>query len=131
MFDKELLFRDGTTDLTATMTGGYIQIPRGQFPLEFRLIVPTMAETGDKVVATLTYSDDGVTAREVVNLPDQITFANVVTNRTTEYAIPLFMRNFVSLTLTITNAGGLLPFNAGKVLAGIVPAGRHNKVAYP
>ena len=53
-----------------------------------RIIVPTLAETGDKIVATVTYSDDGSTAAEVVTLPD-ITYANVVTNKITEYCATL------------------------------------------
>lgn len=129
MQDAELLLRDGTTDLTATMAGSYVQLPPFVHPMFLRLIVPTMAETGDKIVATLTYSDDGVNAKEVVTLPD-ITYANVLTNKITEYSVPLFGRAYVKLTLTITDADTGSDFNAGKVLAGIVPAGRYNKIAY-
>lgn len=129
MQDNELLFRDGSTDLTETMAGSYIQLPPFVHPMALRLIVPTMAETGDKIVATLTYSDDGTNAKEVVTLPD-ITYANVLTNKITEYSVPLFGRAYAKLTLTITDADTGSDFNAGKVLAGIVPAGRHNKIAY-
>jgi len=77
-------------------------------------------------VATVTYSDDGTNAKEVVTLPD-ITYANVLTNKITEYFVPLFGRAYVKLTLTITDADAGADFNAGAVMAGIVPAGRYNK----
>jgi len=126
MQDAELLFRDGSTNLTATMAGSYIQLPPFVNPMSLRLVVPTMAETGDKIVATVTYSDDGTNAKEVVTLPD-ITYANVLTNKITEYFVPLFGRAYVKLTLTITDADAGADFNAGAVMAGIVPAGRYNK----
>ncbi len=124
MFDNEMLFRDGTTNLTATMAGSYMKIPQGLNPLECRIVVPDLAETGDKIVATLTYSDDGTNAKEVVTLPD-ITYANVHTSKITEYYIPLFGREYAKLTLTITDADTGADFNAGKVIAGVVPAGRY------
>lgn len=130
MFDKELLFRDGSTDMTATMAGSFVKLPRGLAPLELRIVVPTLAETGDKIVATVTYSNNGTDAKEVVTLPD-ITYANVVSNKITEYGVPLFGRNYAKLTLTATDADTGGDFNAGKVVAGVVPAGRYNKVAYP
>jgi len=126
MQDAELLLRDGSTDLTATMAGSYTQLPPFVNPMSLRLVVPTMAETGDKIVATVTYSDDGTNAKEVVTLPD-ITYANVLTNKITEYFVPLFGRAYVKLTLTITDADAGADFNAGAVMAGIVPAGRYNK----
>lgn len=129
MQDNELLFRDGSSNLTATMAGSYMALPPFQVPMHCRIIVPTMAETGDKIVATLTYSDDGTNAKEVVTLPD-ITYANVLTNKITEYSVPLFGRPYVKLTLTITDADAGADFNAGAVLAGIVPAARYNKRAY-
>jgi len=130
MFDNEMLFRDGSADMTATMAGSFMKVQRGPHPLACRIVVPTLAETGDKIVATLTYSDDGTNAKEVVTLPD-ITYANVVTNKITEYSVPLFGRDYVKLTLTATDADSGSDFNAGKVIAGVVPAGRYNKVAYP
>jgi len=125
MQDSELLFRDGSTDLTATMAGSYVALPPFTHPLTCRIIVPKMAETGDKIVATLTYSDDGTNAKEVVTLPD-ITYANV-TNKITEYFVPLFGRRYVKLTLTATDSDSGADFNAGAVIAGIVPAGRYNQ----
>lgn len=129
MQDNELLFRDGSADMIATMAGSYMALPPFTHPMALRLVVPTFAETGDKIVATITYSDDGVNAKEVVTLPD-ITYANVVTNKITEYSVPLFGRAYVKLTLTVTDADTGSDFNAGKVLAGIVPAARYNKRAY-
>lgn len=126
MQDNELLFRDGSTDLTATMAGSYTKLPPFNEELTLRIIVPTMAETGDKIVATITYSDDGSTAKEVVTLPD-ITYANVYTNKITEYFTPLLGRQYVKVTLTITDADSGSDFNAGKVLVAVVPAGRYNK----
>lgn len=128
MQDNELLFRDGSEDLTETMAGTYLALPPFVHPMSCRIIVPTLAETGDKIVATLTYSDDGTNAKEVVTLPD-ITYANVVTNKITEYFVPLFGRAYVKLTLTVTDADSGTDFNAGKVLAGIVPGGRYTKIA--
>lgn len=126
MQDSELLFRDGSADMTETMAGSYVALPPFTHPLTCRIIVPTLAETSDKIVATLTYSDDGTNAKEVVTLPE-ITYANVVTNKITEYFVPLFGRRYVKLTLTATDADSGSDFNAGKVLAGIVPAGRYNQ----
>ncbi len=128
MQDNELLFRDGSTNLTATMAGSYIQLPPFVHPLVCRIVVPSMAETGDKIVATLTYSDNGTDAKEVVTLPD-ITYANVLTNKITEYFVPLFGRAYVKLTLTVTDSDSGGDFNAGAVMAGIVPAGRYNNRA--
>lgn len=128
MFDNELMFRDGSTDLTATMAGSFIELPPFQHPMSCRIIVPTLAETGDKIVATVTYSDDGSTAAEVVTLPD-ITYANVVTNKITEYFVPLFGRKYVKLTLTVTDADAGTDFDAGAVQAGIVPGARYTKRA--
>ena len=128
MFDNELLFRDGSADLTATMAGSYMELPAFTHPLSCRIIVPTMAETGDKIVATLTYSDDGTNAKEVVTLPD-ITYANVLTNKITEYFVPLFGRRYVKLTLTVTDSDSGSDFNAGKVKAGVVPGGRYNNLS--
>lgn len=129
MFDNESMFRSGSTDLTASMSGSYVKIPQGLGPLELRMIVPTLAGSGDKIVATVTYSDDGTNAKEVVTLPD-ITYANVVTNKITEYAVPLYGRLYAKLDLAATDADSGADFNAGKVAAGIVPAGRYNKRAY-
>ena len=129
MQDNELLIRDGSTDLTATMAGSYTKLPPFVNPLELRIVVPTLAETGDKIVVTVTYSDDGTNAKEVVTLPD-ITYANVLTNKITEYGLPLFGRQYVKVTLTVTDADSGSDFNAGKVLVAVVPAGRYNKRAY-
>lgn len=129
MQDNELLFRDGSSNLTATMSGSYVQLPPFVHPMSCRIIVPDLAETGDKITATLTYSDDGSTAGEVVTFPDIITYANVHTNKITEFFLPLFGRAYVKLTLTITDADSGSDFNAGAVLAGIVPGARYNKIA--
>lgn len=130
MFDNELMFRDGSANMTATMAGTYVALPPATQPLVMRIIVPSLAETGDKIVATLTYSDDGTNAKEVVTLPD-ITYANVTTNKITEYAVPVFStRAYLKLTLTATDADSGSDFNAGKVAAGLVPAGRYNKRSY-
>ena len=129
MQDNELLIRDGSTNLTASMTGSYTKLPPFVNTLELRIVVPTMAETGDKIVATVTYSDDGTNAKEVVTLPD-ITYANVLTNKITEYGVPLFGRQYVKVALAVTDADSGSDFDAGKVLVAIVPAGRYNKRAY-
>lgn len=126
MQDKETLFRDGSTNLTETMAGSYLHLGPFVQPLTLRIVVPTLAETSDKIVATVTYSDDGTNAKEVLTLPD-ITYANVVTNKITEYFVPLFGREYVKLTLTVTDADSGSDFNAGKVLAGVVPGGRYNQ----
>lgn len=129
MFDNELMFRDGSTELEATMAGTYLHLPKFNVPMSCRIVVPTLAETGDKITATLTYSDDGSNAAEVVTLPDIITYANVVTNKITDFFVPLFGREYVKLTLTITDADTGSDFNAGAVQAGVVPGARYNKIA--
>jgi hypothetical protein len=130
MQDAQFLFRDGSADLTASLAGSYVDMPPQTQPMELRIVVPTLAETGDKIVAKFTYSDDGTNAKEVVTLPD-ITYANVVTNKITEYGVPLLNgRAKVKVDLTITDADTGSDFNAGKVLVALVPAGRYTKRSY-
>lgn len=126
MQDNELLLRDGTTDLTATMAGAYLHLGPFVPPLELRIVVPTMAEAGDYITPTVTYSDDGTNAKEVVTMPN-ILYADVLTNKITEYFLPLFGREYVKLTLTVKDFDTGADFNAGLVMAGVVPAGRYNK----
>lgn len=121
-----MLLRDGTANMTATLTGSYVATPRVE-DLEWRIIVPTFAETGDKLAIAFTYSDDGTNAKEVVTLPD-ITYANVVTNGKTEYYTPFLPGSaYVKVTATATDADSGSDFNAGKVLIALVPAGRYTK----
>lgn len=130
MQDAQLLLRDGSTDMTATLTGSYVAIPpQINTHMKIRIIVPTFAETGDKLSVVFTYSDDGTNAKEVVTLPD-ITYANVVTNKITEYITPLLSgANYIKVVATATDADTGSDFNAGKVLIAIVPAGRHDVLA--
>ncbi|MBI5942875.1 MAG: hypothetical protein HY864_00785 [Chloroflexi bacterium] len=125
MQDSQLLLRDGSADMTATLTGSYVLVPKAE-NLILRIVVPTFAETGDKIVFAFTYSDDGTNAKEVVTLPD-VTYAKVVTSKITEYFTPLLEgARYVKVTATVTDADAGADFNAGKVLIGIVPAGRYN-----
>jgi hypothetical protein len=128
MQDSQLLLRDGSANMTATLTGSYTAVPeQANADLSLRVVVPTLAETGDKIAVAFTYSDDGTNAKEVVTLPD-ITYANVVTNKITEYQTPLLKGSrYVKVTATVTDADSGTDFNAGKVLIAIVPAGRYNK----
>jgi len=127
MQDSQLTFRDGTADMTATLTGSYIQIPPSEADLSIRIVVPTLAETGDKLAVSFTYSDNGTDAKEIVTLPD-ITYAKVVTSKITEYFTPLLEAGrYVKVTATATDADSGTDFNAGKVLIAVVPAGRYNK----
>jgi hypothetical protein len=131
MQDAQLLLRDGSTNLTATLSGSYVLLPQPIVEAAFRIVVPDLAETGDKIVAKFTYSDDGTNAKEIVTLPD-ITYANVHTSKITEYYCPVLPgRNYVKVDLTITDADTGSDFNAGKVLVALVPGGRYNKRAAP
>lgn len=122
--DAQLLVRSAATDLTAALVGAYIAIPPLNGDAQLAIMVPTFAETGDKIVPTLTYSDDGTNAKEIVTLPD-ITYANVVTAGRTEYFYPLLQnRAYLKVDLAITDADSGSDFNAGKVSVAIVPAGR-------
>lgn len=121
-----MLLRDGTADMTATLTGSYVALPRVE-DLEWRIVVPTFAETGDKLAIAFTYSDDGANAKEVVTLPD-ITYAKVVTSGIKEYYTPFLPGSlYVKVTATATDANAGANFNAGKVLIALVPTGRYNK----
>jgi hypothetical protein len=130
MQDNEFLLRDGTANLTANLAGSYVAMPRLTQPMQWRIIVPSMAEAGDKLVVKFTYSDDGTNAKEIVTLPD-ITYANVLTNKITEYGTPVLPGSTkVKVDITITDADTGSDFNAGKVLIAMVPAGRHTKQSY-
>ena len=127
MQDSQLLLRDGSTNMTATLTGSYTAIPDPINPMEIRIVVPTFAETGDKIAPVFYYSDDGTNSKEVVTLPD-ITYAKVVTSKITEYYTPLLPGSrYIKVVLTATDADTGSDFNAGKVMVGIVPAGRYAK----
>lgn len=124
-FDAQLLLRDGSTDLTATLTGSYVAVPpQGGDDLVLHISVPALAETGDKIVAVLTTSNDGTNAVETITLAD-ITKANVDAGKTEYYCRVPANRAYVKITLTVTDSDSGSDFNAGKVLVGLVPAGRH------
>lgn len=124
-FDAQLLLRDGSADMTATLTGTYVAIPpQADGDLALRISVPSLAETGDKIAPVVTFSNDGTNALETITMPD-ITKANVDLGKTEYYCRILPNRAYVKITLTATDSDSGSDFNAGKVVVGIVPAGRH------
>ena len=62
MQDAQLLLRDGSADMTATLSGSYVALPPAANGLILRIVVPTFSETGDKLVVVFTYSDEDGTA---------------------------------------------------------------------
>jgi hypothetical protein len=126
MFDKEMMFRDGLTDLTADEAGTYAAYPVAGVPMNLRVIVPQLAEANDTIVVTITLSEDGTNA-EMTCTCRTITKANVDLG-ITEYNYPVPMKYAkikVGLDITDADSGG--DFNAGKVRVGLVPAGRYDK----
>jgi hypothetical protein len=124
MFDNEMMVRSGTTHLTADESGSYVAYPKSKFPLELCVIVPTIGQATDTIDITITLSEDGTNAAEVITMP-QITGTNVLTNKITAFycALPQ-TRPYFKVDFNITDASGS-DFDAGHVHAGLVPAGRH------
>ena len=125
MYDNEMLFRSGATDLTADEAGSYVAYPKCDVPMELRVAVPSMAEASDTIVVTITLSDDGTNAKEIITMPT-ITYANVITSGITEFFCPVPMtRAYIKVGFNITDADAGADFTAGAVVAGLVPAGRY------
>ena len=126
MFDNEIMFRSGSTTLTADEAGTFVAYPKCPEPMELRVVVPSLVagQTADTIVVTVTLSEDGTNAAEVITMPT-ITYAQVVTNHITEFffAVPM-TRPYIKVGFDITDASGS-DFTAGKVQAGLVPAGRY------
>lgn len=122
-FDKEVMFRS-TGDLTADEAGSYVAVPEGG-NMRLRVVVPQMAETNDTIAVTISLSDDGTNASEVITMPT-ITKAQVDAGQT-EFYSPIFTRRaYIKVALDITDADSGSDFNAGVVQIGLVPAGRYN-----
>lgn len=128
MFDNELLHRDGSTDLTADMAVVYKDMGS---PTDgktvMRIVVPQMAETGDTIVPTIHLSDDGVGAGERTLVGETITKALVDAGQT-QFFIPIPKSKYkhVGLALDVTDADTGTDFDAGAVIAGVVPAAEYN-----
>jgi hypothetical protein len=126
-----MLFRDGTANLTADMATVYKDFGAPtDGKLEVRIVVPTLAEASDTIVPTLHLSADGSGAGERTFVGDTITYAQVVTNKQTQFfmSIPKSPYQYVGLALDVTDADDGGDFNAGYVLAGVVPAGQYQDV---
>jgi hypothetical protein len=125
MFDNEIMVRSGTTHLTADESGSYVAYPKCVEPMELRVVVPTMAEASDTIDITVTWSADGSNPKEIEHMT-QITYANVVTSKLTEFFMPMTMhRAYFKVDIDITDADTGSDFDAGHVHIGLVPAGRH------
>lgn len=131
MFDSESLFRDGSTDLTADMATVYLDLGAPTTGKEvIRIVVPTMAEASDTIVPTVHLSADGSGAGERQIVGETISYTTVITNGQTQYfiSVPKSPYQHVGLALDVTDADTGSDFNAGKVIAGIVPAGQYQDV---
>lgn len=125
MFDNEKMFYNKI--VTADEAGAYVAYPEVNFPLELRVVVPSLAESGDTIDITITLSDDGTNAKEVITMP-QITYANVVTSKITEFFCPIPMhRAYIKVALNVTDADTGSDFTTTTALqCGLVPAGRYS-----
>lgn len=124
MFDAQLMFRS-TGDLTADEAGTYVAVPPGG-DMRLRVVVPEMAETNDTIVVTVSLSDDGTNAKEVLTMPT-ITKADVDAGKH-DYFLPIHTRRaYIKVAFDITDADAGGDFDAGVVLAGLVPAGQYTK----
>ena len=124
MYDNELMFYNAI--LTADQAGAFVAYPKADHPLVLRTVVPSLAEANDTIDITVTLSDDGVNAKEVITLP-QITYAGVVTNKITEYlnTIPM-TRNYIKVAVNVTDADTGSDFTTASAFqCGLVPAGRY------
>jgi len=126
MFDNEIMFYDKV--VTADEAGAYVAYAEVGFPLELRVVVPSLAEAGDTIDITITLSDDGSTAKETITMP-QITYAQVVTSKITEFFCPVPMhRGYIKVALNITDADTGGDFTTTSNLeCGLVPAGRYDQ----
>lgn len=129
MFDSQLMFRASSAgNLTADMAVVYLNTgaPQNGYT-EVRIVVPSMAETGDTIVPTLHLSVDGSGNGEVRVTGETITKAAVDGGRHQYFmSIPKSPYKYVGLALDITDADTGGDFNAGVVQAGIVPAGEYD-----
>ena len=128
MFDKELMFRAAAAgDLTADMAVAYLNTGAPQNGLlTVRIVVPSIAEANDTIVPILHLSVDGAGNGEVIITGETITKAGVdAGNQQYFMAVPRSPYKYVGLELDITDADAGGDFNAGVVLAGLVPAGQY------
>lgn len=125
MYDNEIMFYDKI--VTADEAGAFVAYPEVDHPLELRIVVPSLAETGDTIDVTITLSDDGTNAKEVITMP-QITYAQVVTSKITEfYTVMPMHRGYIKVALNVTDADTGSDFTTTtKLRCGLVPAGRYN-----
>jgi hypothetical protein len=123
-FDSELMFRT-TGDLTEDEAGTYVAVPEGG-EMRLRVVVPEMAEANDTIVVTVSLSDDGTNPLEVITMPT-ITKAAVDAGAH-DFFLPIKTRRaYIKVAFDITDADSGSDFDAGVVLAGLVPAGRYDK----
>jgi len=130
MFDSELLFRDGTTDLTADMATVYLDLGAPTTGREVvKIVVPEMAAANDTIVPTVHLSVDGSGAGERQIVGESFSYADWLDGKQQIFiSLPKSPYQYVGLELDITNASTGDAFNAGHVLAGIVPAGEYDDV---
>lgn len=116
MFDIDLIFRDGSTALTATGNAVLDFGAGDRMPITYEVVVPT-APTGTTPTldVKIEESDDNVTFRPFLVLP-QITAEGIyhVTGKSNA--------RYRKMTWTL---GGTTP-NFGLVVAGPVPGGLHS-----
>lgn len=122
--DKEVMFRT-TGNLTADEAGTYVPVPEGG-NMRLRVVVPQMAEANDTIVVKIHFSDDGANADEVLTMKT-ITKAGVDAGKHEYFSVVFTPRAYIKVEFDITDADAGADFNAGVVLAGLVPAGRYDK----
>jgi hypothetical protein len=94
-----------------------------------RIVVPSMAEANDTIVPTVHISVDGSGNGEVTIVGETITKAAVDGGKHQFFiSLPKSPYKYVGLALNITDADTGTDFDAGVVLAGLVPAGQYDDV---
>jgi hypothetical protein len=122
-YDKELMFRT-TGDLTADEAGTFVAVPEGG-NMTLRVVVPEMAEANDTIVVKIHLSDDGTNTDETITMKT-ITKAGVDAGKHEYFSKVFTPRAYIKVEFDITDADAGTDFDAGVVLAGLVPAGRYN-----
>ena len=130
MFDNELMFRAAAAgNLTADMAVVYLDLGAAPVhPLVVRLLVPALAEANDTIVPKIHLSVDGSGAGERLLTCETIIKTDVDGGKKEYfYAVPASKYRYAGLELDVTDADAGGDFNAGVVLAGLVPAGRYTE----
>lgn len=120
--DANLILRSGAANLTADETLTSVQVGPMVRLMWLNVLVPSIAETNDKIDVQLEFCDAAASTTEVYNMNmKQISAAG-------HYQIPFFtLEEYLQVKLDVTDADSGTDFNAGKVKVWLANAGRYDK----